>query len=263
MKGQFLFLGTGGSVGIPIIGCDCDVCLSSNPYNKRLRPSGLISIGQKKILIDVGPDFRQQALRCGISNIDALLLTHIHSDHIAGIDDLRIFYFRNKKEIDCYLSEDTFEDLKIRYHYIFRPVDSLPTISAQLGLHLLKEEIGSFTCQNYKISYMSYSQGGIKVTGFRIGNLAYVSDIKEYPDTIFKALEGVDILILSALKKDRSPVHFNIDEAIEFSNLIKPKKTYLTHLSHELDHDQTNQELPKDIRLAYDGLEVEFKYEDR
>jgi phosphoribosyl 1,2-cyclic phosphate phosphodiesterase len=258
LKKKFTFLGTGASVGVPVIGCHCSVCLSDHPHNKRYRPSGLIEIGSKKILIDVGPDFRTQALTHQIDNIDALFLTHIHSDHIAGVDDVRVFYFRNNKELDCYLSLETFEDLKIRYHYLFRPIEQLPTIPAQLKLHLLEEEFGFFSLFGLDFHYLTYFQGRVKVTGFRVGDLAYLTDIKEYSNDIFSPLQGVNTLIVSALRKESSPVHLSVQEAVAFADRIGAKQAYFTHISHHLDHTQVNKELPKNRQLAYDGLSIDI-----
>lgn len=258
MKGKFTFLGTGASMGVPLIGCNCPVCQSGNPKNKRYRPSGLIQIEDKNILIDVGPDFRTQALIHGITNIDGVFLTHIHADHIAGVDDLRIFYFRTKKELDCFLASETLEDLKIRYHYLFRPIDEIPTVSAQLKLHLLEEEFGTFSFLGHTFTNLSYFQGGVKVTGYRIGDLAYLSDIKEYDDEIFSHLKGINTLIISALGHGGSKVHFGLEDAVSFADKIGAKQAFFTHLSHQFEHEKTNEELPANRQLAYDGLQVEF-----
>lgn len=258
MKGKFTFLGTGASVGVPVIGCKCDVCQSTCNFNKRYRPSGLVEMGDKKILIDVGPDFRTQALKYGIENIDTLLLTHIHSDHVAGIDDVRIFYFRNKKELDCYLSAETLDDLKVRYHYLFRPIDQLPTIAAQLKLHLLEDEFGDFKVNGFNFKNVTFFQGGVKVTGYRFGDFAYLSDIKDYDEEIFYHLKGVKTLVLSALRHKSSLVHFNLEQAVAFADKVGAEMAYFTHISHELDHKKTNRDLPENKQLAYDGLQVEI-----
>lgn len=245
-------------MGVPLIGCDCPVCTSKNIKDKRYRPSGLIQIENKNILIDVGPDFRTQALKYGIKNIDGVFLTHIHADHIAGVDDLRIFYFRTKKELDCFLSSETLEDLKVRYHYLFRPIDDVPTVAAQLKLHMLEDEFGQFSFLGHQFQYLSYFQGGVKVTGYRIGDLAYLSDIKEYDEEIFSHLKGVNTLIVSAIGFGGSKVHFSLEDAVGFADRVGAKQAYFTHLSHQFDHEKINEELPANRQLAYDGLQVEF-----
>jgi len=256
MEGRFLFLGTGSSTGVPIIGCDCDVCRSSSLFNKRHRSSGLVTIGDKKLLIDVGPDFRTQALNYGIKEIDALLLTHTHFDHIAGIDDLRVFYFRRKEPLECLLSEETLASLKDRYHYLFLPIGEVPTTSAQLSFKMIEEDYGEVDFLDMKIGYISYFQGNMKVTGFRFGDFAYVSDIREFTDEVFVILRGVKKLVVSAPVKKPSALHFSLDEGIEFARRVGAEKTWFTHLSHQIDYD--NIELPDGIRLAHDGLEIDF-----
>ena|SRR3990167_990582 len=241
-----------------MIGCKCDVCISSSPYNKRLRPSGLIRLAGKTLLIDVGPDFRQQALKYKIDHLDALLLTHTHYDHIAGVDELRVFYFKEKKALPCLLSEETLEDLKRRYHYLFQPIGEAATVSAQLEFHLLEEDIGEREFLGVKIGYASYFQGDMKVTGFRIGDLAYISDIRDFDDSIFVALKGIKTLVLSALMEGPSRVHLSFQEAISFAKKAGVHKTWLTHMTHTVDYEAASKNLPPDVKLGYDGLELEF-----
>ena len=252
------FLGTGASAGVPVNGCKCPICQSPSPYNKRLRPSGLIQIGEKKILIDVGPDFRQQALRYGIDRIDGLLLTHTHFDHIAGIDELRIFFVREKKAVPCLLSKESADDLHKRYGYIFQPGSKKGSLTAQLELHLLEKDRGEAHFLGHKVGYVSYSQVGMKVNGFRLGSFAYISDIREYDDSVFDALQGVETLILSALRAESSPLHLSLDEAVAFARKVGAKQTYLTHIAHAVEHVTVNQTLPPDVQLGYDGLQLEF-----
>lgn len=258
MIGSFLFLGTGASVGVPVIGCTCAVCASTLSYNQRLRPSGLITIGRKRFLIDVGPDFRQQALKYGIDSLDCLLVTHTHFDHIAGIDELRIYYLRNKTPIPCILSKESHQSLKARYPYLFKPIGEETTLSAQFDWHLLPEDAGAIEVLGINISYFSYFQGAMKVTGYRIGDLAYVTDIRDYNDSIFHFLKGVRILILGALWDQISSNHFSLGEAVAFARKTKAVMTRLTHMNHTLDYQTINQALPSDVKLGYDGLEIEF-----
>lgn len=258
MRGTFTFLGTGGSAGVPIIGCTCDVCTSSSPYNRRLRTSGLLNIDGKTMILDVGPDFRTQALRLPIRSLDAVLLTHSHFDHIGGIDDLRPFNFFQKKQIPCLLSRDTFEELKIRYHYLIHPSQSGKTLSAQLEFHLLEKEFGRVHFMGIDWDVVTYAQAGMKVTGYRVGSFAYISDIRDYDETLFASLQGVETLILSALRLVPSEVHFSLDEAIAFAERVGARQTYLTHMTHELDYEKLSPKLPPRIQMGYDGLMVNF-----
>ena len=256
--GRLILLGTGGSMGIPVVTCECDVCKSTSPYNKRLRPSALIQMGDKTILIDSGPDFRMQALRYDLKHLDGVLITHAHHDHTAGIDELRVFYIAAKKTLPCLMSKETYEDLKVRFAYLF--VEDAPKhqLISRLDIQLLPEERGMIDFAGEKIQYLSYEQAGMKVNGFRFGDLAYISDISKYPETIFKDLEGINYLIVSALRFVPSPLHFSIDEAVEFATKLNVKKAWLTHLSHAIDHEKAEALLPKNVRLAYDGLEIPF-----
>lgn len=256
MQGTFLFLGTGGSAGIPLIGCQCAVCRSSSSHNKRLRSSGLIRAKNKNFIIDVGPDFRAQALQHHIDRLDGALLTHAHADHVAGIDDLRAYYFLYQTKIPCVLSQETFDELKLRYHYILQPVAEGKSVSAQIDFRILPQDFGDFILEEMPFEYLSYYQSGIKVIGYRIGNFAYVSDIREYSHQVIEKLQGVEILVLSALRHVPSKMHFSIEEAIAFARSVSAKKTYLTHIAHDLDHDETNRILPPDVRMSYDGLEI-------
>jgi phosphoribosyl 1,2-cyclic phosphate phosphodiesterase len=259
MKGKFLFLGTGGSAGVPMIGCACDVCRSSLSYDKRLRSAGLIQVGDKKILIDVGPDFRAQALNNNLQHLSAALLTHAHADHIAGIDDLRAYYFMEKKKLPCILSRETFDEVKLRYHYLLQPVSLGKPLSAQIDFQILENDFGDFELEGLRFKYFSYFQQGMKVTGFRIGNFAYVTDIRDYSEQVIQALMGVDILVLSAIGHAPRKMHFSIEEAIAFSRRAGAKKTWLTHISHDLGHARTEALLPPDVRMSYDGLEIPIK----
>lgn len=259
MNAEFLFLGTSASAGIPTIGCKCPVCSSSSPYNQRLRPSGLLRVADRTILIDAGPDFRQQALKYKIDSLDGLILTHTHFDHIAGIDELRIFYIRSQKALPCLLSKETHEELKIRYYYFFQSKDKL-SLSAKFDFQILEKDFGHTEFLDIAIDYMSYSQGGMKVNGFKIGDFAYVSDIREYDDSIFHSLKGVKTLVLSAIRSEPSHLHLTLDEAVAFARRAGVKKTWLTHVSHSVEHETTNRKLPADIQLGYDGLKILFKY---
>lgn len=255
MQGKLLFLGTGSSMGIPMIGCPCGVCHSQNILNQRLRPSVLIDVQNKRILIDIGPDFRIQALKYGINHLDGVILTHTHFDHIAGLDELRTFYILNRQSIPVLLSSDSFSDLKQRYPYLFRQKSWGTSLSAQLTFHLLENERGNINFLDHRIGYMTYEQGGMKVNGYRFGNLAYISDIKNYSESLLEDLYGVEILIISG---QHSPMHLSIEEGMQLSQKVNPQKTYFTHISHESDHEEVNRLLPSGYALAYDGLTLNF-----
>lgn len=256
MEASFQFLGTGASAGVPLIGCKCRVCTSSSPKDNRFRPSGLIRTQGKAILIDIGPDFRSQALAFGLDRLDGLLLTHTHYDHIAGIDEVRIFNVREKKSLPCLLSQDSFEEMQKRYHYLFKQGG----LSAQLDFYPLKEEMGEVEFLGIRIGYCSFYQTSMKVTGFRIGDFAYISDVQKYDDSIFQLLQGVKKLVLSALKPEASPFHLSFEEAIQFSRKAQAEETYITHVSHFVDHESMNALLPPNMQVGYDGLTLEFQW---
>ena len=258
MKAKFLFLGTGGSMGVPVIGCACEVCCSDSPKDQRMRASGLVTIGDKTLLIDCGPDFHQQALRYGIDRLDGALITHAHHDHIASIDELRVYPLYTKMPFPCLLSKETGKDLTERFNYIFKPHEPHRCFLPKISLQYLKEDRGIEDFLGIKIRYLTFEQMGMKVNGFRFGDLAYVSDIHDYPATIFEDLAGVETLVLSALRFTPNPFHFSIDEAVDFARKVGAKMTWLTHISHDLKHDKTDSYLPSNVRLAYDGLEISF-----
>lgn len=263
MQGNFVFLGTGSSAGIPVIGCQCAVCKSTSPYNKRLRSAALVQVKGKNFIIDVGPDFRQQALQFHISHLTAVLLTHSHADHIAGMDDLRAYYFLEKKKVPCLLSQETLDEIKLRYHYFFREPGPDKSFSAQIDFQVLPEDFGHFELEGLRFEYFSYFQMGVKVTGFRFGSLAYVSDIRNYTNQVIDALQGIDTLVLSALRSSPTKMHFSIEEAIAFSRRTSAKMTYLTHAGHELEYAATNALLPHDVRMSYDGLQLPIEFSDQ
>ena len=258
MKNKLIFLGSGGSVGVPVIGCQCEVCCSKDPHNKRLRPSVILFIKNRQFLIDCSPDFRLQALHYNISHLDGILLTHAHYDHTGGIDDLRPIYFKRKAPIPILLSNETAQDLQSRYYYFFKSTVEKEKFISQLHLQLLPDVEGSVVFEDLPVQYVSFTQGGMSVNGYRIGDLAYLSDIRYYSPTIFESLKGVKHLIISALRYTPSALHFTVDEAIDFGRELKAEKIWLTHASHELEYSQTNAYLPENFRLAYDGLEIEF-----
>jgi len=258
--GVFTFLGTGGSSGVPQVGCDCKVCRSSAVRDKRLRPAGWIQVAGLNLILDVGPDFRTQILRHQIQHIDGILLTHAHFDHIAGIDDLRPFSLAQREKIPCLLSGTTFEELKIRYHYLIHPHAGGKTYCAQIHFQVLEREFGDASFLKIPFRVVSYFQGGTQVTGYRLGSIAYLSDIREYTQQTIEEIKGVDVLILGAKCCGSSPFHFSIEEAVHFSELIGASQTFLTHLGHDQMHEEASGNLPPHVHLSYDGLEVIFEY---
>ncbi|NGX48723.1 MAG: Ribonuclease BN [Candidatus Anoxychlamydiales bacterium] len=252
------FLGTGASTAVPVINCRCTTCRSDSRYNKRLRPSVLIEKNRKKILIDVGPDIRMQAVRYKIKKIDVLILTHAHFDHIAGLDDLRIFNRIQEKPIRCYLLKETFKEIKIKFDHFFKRNLKHHTQGAKFDFHVLDGKKQNFRFEDMSFEYFSYFQDSKKVLGVRVDDFAYITDIKRYDEKIFKKLMNLDVLVLSALRHQKSDVHFNIKEAIEFIKIVKPKKAYLTHLGHEIEYLRDSKKLLKNVFLAYDGLEIKF-----
>jgi phosphoribosyl 1,2-cyclic phosphate phosphodiesterase len=259
MEGSVTFLGTGASTGIPVIGCHCPVCQSHVVKNRRLRPSILVKVQGKSFLIDCGPDFRQQALVHHIDSFDALLLTHCHYDHIGGLDELRAYNIRDQKPIRCFLSEETMAALRPRYDYLFEPLKEDVSWSARIEFQALFGDYGMREVEGVPIGYFSYRQYTMKVTGFRFGNFAYVTDISSFDDEIFLSLQGVQILALSAIGPQGTQAHFSLDQAIEFSRKTGAHRTFLTHISHNLDHESAEHLLPPDIRMGYDGLEINFR----
>lgn len=259
MQGQFCFLGTGGSMGVPVIGCTCSVCQSTSAKDKRLRTSGLLTIDNKSILVDCGPDFRQQALNHNLRHIDGVILTHAHHDHTAGIDELRVYYMHTHQPIPCLMSLETADDIKNRFNYLFDSGLTVGRLTSKMDLLIQPQERGMVNFLGLDIKYMTYMQAGMKVNGYRIGNFAYITDIHEYPDSIFDDLAGVEVLVISALRFTPSHLHLTVDQAIDFSKKIQAKETWLTHICHEISHEKIDAYLPANIRGAYDGLTITFR----
>ena len=257
-QGSFLFLGSGASSGVPVVGCKCEVCQSKDPKNTRLRPAGLVSWQGKQILIDAGPDFREQALAHSIDRLDGVIITHTHYDHIGRLDELRIFYFYQKQALPCLLSRESMDDIEHRYYYMFRDHMHGSNFTARMDWQVLEAERGDVIFQGVPIRYMSYKQGNMGVNGFRFGDFAYISDIYEYPETIFEDLAGVRKLVVGALRKSKSYVHFTTDQAVAFAQKVGAEQSWFTHISHDLDHEATNADLPPEVRMGYDGLEITF-----
>ncbi len=258
IEGLITILGSGASAGVPIIGCNCKTCISSDFKDHRLRSSILIEIDQKKIVVDTSPDFRFQALREKIHQLDGIILTHMHFDHIAGIDDTRVYLFHDKDPIPFLLTREAFDDFYLKYAYFFQTHGAM---TAKVSPKILENEINHETFLGLDFSLVYYKQGKMQVLGFKLGDFAYITDIKDWNEAIYEVLKGVKTLVISALKETSTPYHLSFDEAIQFANKIGAKKTYLTHLSHDVNYAETQSKLPQDIYLAYDGLKITFNYE--
>jgi phosphoribosyl 1,2-cyclic phosphate phosphodiesterase len=257
MEGLLTFLGTGTSMGVPTLGCDCEVCTSADPHDKRLRPSVLLrwhERGRERVVVvDTGPDFREQALRSGLTRVDAVFYTHSHADHIMGLDDLRplsFTVFREGGPIPLYASTETATVLENIYEYTFSPRATYPN-RARVQLHPLAERTSVHGVEFLRIPVM---HGEMEIAGFRFGNAAYLTDVSAIPEKSFALLEGLDHLVLSALRHKPHPNHATVEQALGWARRIGAKQTWLTHIAHELGHKQTNQALPAGVALAYDGL---------
>jgi len=251
------FLGTGTSIGVPIISCDCNVCTSTNLKDKRLRTSVLLSYRDKNIVIDCGPDFRMQMLNAGVKDLEAILFTHEHRDHIAGLDDVRAFNYILKKPIHLYLSDRVLDNVRTEFPYIFNPGDYQG--APILKLHLLENE--EFDVAEMHFQPLPVLHSDIPVFGFRIGDFSYITDANFIPEKTLRKIKGSKILVLNALRKRKHPSHFCLSEAIKIIEIVKPEKAYLTHLGHYIGlHDEVNLELPSNIELAYDNLKIEIDY---
>jgi len=252
---KITFLGTGTSQGIPMIANDDPVCLSNDSKDKRLRSSVMISWDDTCYVIDCGPDFRQQMLRVDIDHLDALLFTHIHADHTAGIDDLRPYTYK-MGEVPIYAQERVIESLKVRFSYIFE------TENRYAGAPKLTENIidsSSFILSGVDVTPIVVMHGKLPITGYRFGDVAYITDLKTMSDHEKKKLDGLDILIVNALRITAHPTHLNLEEALCFVNEIKPKRAYFTHISHKLGfHAEVQKKLPENVFLSYDGLEIKL-----
>ncbi len=262
MKGTFLLIGTGASTGIPIIGCTCPVCTSTLSFNKRLRPSALVKVDGKQFVIDAGPDYRQQALKYGITKLNGVLLTHSHYDHVAGLEELRPYWFfgdNKMSSMPCLLSTETLSEVRVLFHYMMEEQEDGTVLSTRFQFHELKKLFGFVVFEELPVSFFTYTQVGMNVTGFRVGNLAYVPDISEYDEQVFESLAGVEILVVDALMERESRAHFSLTEAIVFAQKIGAEKVYFTHIAHEMDHEKVSRKLPDNMQLAYDGLELEFE----
>ncbi len=259
LKGTLTILGSGTSQGIPVIGCDCEICRSTNPKDKRLRTAALISFKNHNIAIDCGPDFRTQMLQQNVNSLQAVLLTHEHNDHIIGLDDVRPFNFMTRQDMPIYATKAVIQNVVSRFAYIFdqKPYPGAPRLIMK---EINKNQVLQF--DDLKIQPIEVIHGKIPVLGFRMGSLAYVTDAKTINSVEKSKLEGLDTLILNALHHNPHHSHLNLEEALELIEVLQPRQAFLTHVSHRMGlHEQVNQQLPAHIQLCYDGLELDFEWE--
>jgi phosphoribosyl 1,2-cyclic phosphate phosphodiesterase len=250
-------LGSGTSSGVPLIGCKCAVCRSRNPKNKRLRVSAWVQTQGKSILIDTGPDFREQALRAKISHVDAVLITHPHADHVHGIDDLRAYNFIQKTSIPVYGNAWTCEELPVKFSYIFKP-RATPYEGGgipNLELRQFDPQTQSLDIQGVKVIPIALDHGKKETVVFRFDSVAYVTDTSYIQPASLERLKGLSVLVLDCVRIEPHRTHLNLDGALEVVEKVKPKKTYLTHLGHEFDSTK-KMNLPRGVSLAYDGLKI-------
>lgn len=248
------FLGTGTSQGIPIIGSTHPVCLSTDPKDKRLRVSAWLQWEGHSYVIDCGPDFRQQMLTCGCTKLDGILFTHEHSDHTAGLDDIRPFFFR-QGDIPIYAHERVISNLKRRFDYIFEKEDKYPGAPSVEVITVEKDK--PFALGDTTAIPILAMHGELEIFGYRIGDFAYFTDVKSMDKSQSDKLKGVKVLVVSALREEPHATHFNLAEALEFIAMIQPERAYLTHISHMLGfHAEVQQKLPENVFLAYDNLQI-------
>lgn len=247
------FLGTGSSLGIPVLGNDDPVCLSKNPKDKRLRTSALVEWEDYKFVIDCGPDFRQQLLTQNIDTVNGIFFTHEHTDHVIGFDEVRALGFR-QGTVPIYADNRVIKALKSRFYYIFDPnrrYALAPTVEIN------EVDNDSFTFGDLIVTPIHIMHGKLPILGYRFGDFTYITDAKTISDTDVKKIKGTKVLVVNAVRREPHPSHFNLDEAIRFIQKINPKKAYLTHISHYLGfHDEVEKELPENIHLAYDNLTI-------
>jgi phosphoribosyl 1,2-cyclic phosphate phosphodiesterase len=251
---ELLFLGTGTSAGVPMIGCHCEVCSSTDPKDKRSRPSVLISQGDVRVLVDTSPELRLQCIASGIDRIDALVITHAHADHIMGLDDVRRFNALQKGPLDAWIEHEAFKTVSRCFGYAFcEPSADLKVFRPHLVHRPITGEfqIGPMTWKPIRLFH-----GSMPTLGFRVGKLAYCTDVNQIPESSFELLADLDLLVLDALQRTPHTTHFSVDQALAIVDRVKPKMTRFTHIAHALGHAATNATLPSGVQLAFDREKI-------
>ncbi len=254
-SGRAILLGCGTSTGVPLIGCKCNICTSLDPRNKRLRASLWVELNGVRLLVDTSPDLRQQALENNLPGVDAVLFTHTHADHVHGMDDLRMFNFLQRTSITCYAPETELETIASRFAYIFRPEREYPSAIPRLEIESMPAEL---MIGDARIVAVPIRHGSEDILGYRFGDLAYLTDISELPDSSRQLLAGVESLIIGGLRHTPHPTHMTVAEAVDTIERIAPSRAFLTHMSHDLDYQVLANELPEGVMPGYDGLTIEI-----
>lgn len=253
-KTRLIFLGTGTSQGVPMIGCGCEVCKSQDPRDKRLRASVLVEHEGLRVLVDAGPDFRYQMLRAGVSSLDAILLTHNHKDHTGGLDDIRAFNYHEKRATQIYCEKYVEESLRKEYSYAFEEI-KYPG-APEWDVHIIDEN--PFTIKGVEITPIRGRHFKLPVLGYRFGNIAYCTDMNHIPEEEYSKLQGLDHFIINCVRRGRHISHYSLEQAMEVAEKVGAKHSWLTHLSHQLPcHEELTKELPEGILPAFDGLVIE------
>lgn len=251
------FMGTGTSVGVPSIGCRCAVCRSHDPLNRRTRTSALLSLDDHRVLIDASIDLRQQALREEMDSLHAVLVTHAHADHVFGLDDVRMFNFRQQSSMPIHANAATLGDLRRTFWYVFEPtlaVSSRPQLT-------LNEVTGPFEIAGLRVIPFEVMHGVMPILGYRVGRFAYITDASAVPDAALPLLSRLDVLVINALRHKPHPTHFTLEGALDTIARIGPRRAYLTHISHDFDHATLARELPDEVQPAHDGLTIDVDHE--
>jgi phosphoribosyl 1,2-cyclic phosphate phosphodiesterase len=256
MKAKLTVLGSGTSMGVPTIGCDCRVCRSTDPHDKRTRPSILLEYNEHFVQIDTTPDFRAQAIREHIQRLDAVLYTHAHADHILGLDDLRpLTFHRSNGKVPLYAQERAADHIRSVFNYIFDASYKYGGL-AQVEMHTINGPVELFGA---KFEPVTVLHGDAPICGFRFGSAAYVTDFSCIPEESMPKLEGLDVLFLDALRHKPHPTHSTVENSLRIVDRLKPRRAFFTHICHDLSHEETNAALPPNVRLSYDGLKLEFE----
>jgi phosphoribosyl 1,2-cyclic phosphate phosphodiesterase len=255
MKARLTVLGSGTSMGVPTIGCDCAVCSSPDPRDRRTRPSILIEYNGKIVLIDTTPDFREQAIREDIRQLDAVLYTHAHADHILGLDDVRPLSYHRPSKIPLYARPEVGAIIRNMFRYIFDADYKFGGL-AQVELNAIDGPIDLFGARFEPVKVL---HGDAEIIGFRFGSAAYLTDFSRVPEGSLGQLRELDILFLDALRHTPHPTHSTVENSLQIVERVKPKRTFFTHICHDLPHEETNASLPPHVRLSYDGLKLDFE----